>query len=103
MITKDIARLIYNCYTEIENSENMILEMKSKIDENGNLLLKDNWGNEKSLELHIPNGDSSRSVRRIPMRMAFEFLKEHIVNQNIELNRLRDVCRVMLHEPETSK
>ena len=28
MITKDIARLIYNCYSEIENGERMIEELK---------------------------------------------------------------------------
>lgn len=99
MITKDIARMIVNCYIEIENSENMILELQSRVDENGRFSLKDNWGNERGLELQIPNTDRSCSVKRVPVHIAYDVLKEHIINQNIELNRLRDVCKVMLHEP----
>ena len=38
MITKDIARLVYNCYSEIENSEKMIETMKEAINEKGELI-----------------------------------------------------------------
>jgi hypothetical protein len=31
MITQDIAKLIYNCYAEIENGNKMIEELKEKL------------------------------------------------------------------------
>lgn len=54
MITKDIARLIYNCYAEIDSVNKMIEELKEKLNDKGELELKNNWGDSKGLELHIP-------------------------------------------------
>lgn len=53
IITKDIARLICNCYTEIEVGKEMIDELKSKLNDKGELKLVDNYQESKGLELRI--------------------------------------------------
>lgn len=96
MITKDIARLIHDCYTEIEQGEKMIEELKKSLDEKGELQIKDGWGNSKGLQLHIPSSGSSYSIRRVPFSLALDVIQLHIVAQNAELQRLKDVCKIQL-------
>jgi hypothetical protein len=96
MITKDIARLIHNCYTEIECGNKMIEELKKSVNENGEFELKDNWGNSAGLELRIPSSGNSWSIKRVPFHLALDVIKEHINNQEKELIRLKSVCLVQL-------
>lgn len=97
MITKEIARLIYNCYSEIENSEKMIKELKKRINDKGELELKDSWsGQKQSLELRIPHETGSYGIHQVPFHLALDVIKEHIQNQNKELERLKEVCRVQM-------
>lgn len=96
MITKDIARLIYNCYQEIENGNKMIEDLKTNLNEKGEFELKDTWGNTAGLELRIPNKSGSVSIKSVPFHLALDVTKEHIANQEKELARLREVCRVQL-------
>lgn len=96
MITKDIARLIHNCYTEIESGEKMIEELKNRLNKKGELELKDNWGNIRGLELRIPCESGAQSVHRVPFHLALDVIKEHIENQKSELERLKEVCRIQL-------
>jgi hypothetical protein len=96
MITKDIARLIFNCYNEIEQANKMIEELKNKLDDNGELKLKDNWGNEKGLELRIPREGGSWGIRQVPFSLALDVIQQHISNQEKELERLKHVCKVQL-------
>lgn len=96
MITKEIARLVYNCYNEIESGKKMIQELKAGLDENGELKIKDGWGDPKGLELRIPKGQSSWEIKNVPFRLALDVINEHISNQEKELERLKEVCRVQL-------
>lgn len=96
MITKDISRLIYNCYSEIENGNKMIEELKSKLNEKGEFELKDSWGNTAGLELRIPIGSGSWSIHSVPFHLALDVIKEHIANQEKELERLKSVCKIQL-------
>jgi hypothetical protein len=96
MVTKDIARLIFNCYSEIENGNKMIEELKSKLNEKGELELKDRWGDSVGLELRVPNESGSWSIHKVPFHLALDVIKEHISNQEKELERLKEVCRVQL-------
>ena len=97
MITKDISRLIFNCYNEIENGNKMIEELKKKLNKEGELELKDSWGNSKGLELRIPlDGNGGWSIHRVPFHLALDVIKEHISNQEKELERLKSVCLVQL-------
>lgn len=97
MVTKDIARLIYNCYSEIENGNKMIEELKKRLNDKGELELKDHWGNTAGLELRIPNERGSGwSIHSVPFHLALDVIKDHIANQEKELVRLREVCRVQL-------
>ena len=96
MITKEIAALVYNCYTEIENSEKMIKDLKERLNDKGELELKDSWGNSKGLELRIPLSQSSYSINQVPFHLALDVLKEHIINQKAELERLKSVCLIQL-------
>ncbi len=97
MITKDIARLIYNCYSEIENSEKMIETMKDAINEKGEFELKDNWNNSKHLTLSIPKKDhGSYSIYQLPHELAVDALVSHIDKNKKELERLKTVCKAQL-------
>lgn len=97
MITKDIARLIYNCYQEIENGNKMIEELKKRLNNNGELELKNRWGETAGLELHIPSERAdSWSIHRVPFHIALDVIKEHISNQEKELIRLKEVCLLQL-------
>ena len=97
MITKDIARLIYNCYSEIESGEKMIEELKKAIDENGDFVLVDSWGERKRfLELSIPSKSGSCSIKQLPMALGIEAIQTHIEKQKQELLRLKDVCKIQL-------
>jgi hypothetical protein len=80
MITKDIARLIHNCYTEIESGEKMIEELKRAIDDNGDFILVDSWGEQKRfLELRIPSKSAgSYSINQLPMQLGIDAIVAHI-------------------------
>lgn len=96
MITKEIARLIHNCYTEIEQGNLMITELKKSLNEKGEFELKDSWGESRGLELHIPTSHSGHTIKRVPIQLALDVIDLHIKAQNIELERLRDVCKIQL-------
>lgn len=96
MITKEIARLIFNAYTEIEEGEKMIDELKKSLNEKGEFEIYDNWGNTRGLELHLPTSMSGAKIRRVPFQLALDVIQHHIQAQQKELNRLKAVCRVQL-------
>ena len=97
MITKDIARLIFNCYSEIESGEKMIEELKKAIDENGDFILVDSWGERKRfLELHIPCKNGGFSIKQLPMQLGIDSIKNHIEDKKKELEKLKTVCLTQL-------
>ncbi len=97
MITKDVARLIYNCYSEIENGEKMIEELKKAIDENGDFVLTDSWGERKRfLELHIPCKGSGHSIKQLPMQLGIDAILSHIETKKQELEKLKLTCKTQL-------
>lgn len=96
MISQNIARLIFNCYSEIDSGEKMIKELKENLNENGELDLKDHWGNTKGLELRIPRANGYL-IKNVPFHLALDVINEHIANQKKELVRLKEVCKVELH------
>ena len=97
MITKDVARLIYNCYSEIESGEKMIDELKKAIDENGDFVLTDSWGERKRfLELHIPTKSGGHSIKQLPMQLGIDAILIHIESKRTELERLKLTCKTQL-------
>jgi hypothetical protein len=96
MITKEIARLIHNCYTEIEQGEEMIVELKKSLNEKGEFELKDSWGQSKGLELRRPTSSSGYSIINVPFQLALDVIRLHTEAQQKELERLKEVCRVQL-------
>lgn len=60
MITKESAMQIYNLYSQIEKS-NEIIEVLTKCkeqyekDNQGVEIIRDNWNSHQSIELHIPD------------------------------------------------
>lgn len=96
MITKEIAALIFNCYQEIDQAGKMVEELKTRLNDKGQLELKDHWGNVKGLELHIPNPSGSYSIKRLPFDIALTVIERHVESQHKELERLKDVCKIQL-------
>jgi hypothetical protein len=96
MITKEIAALIFRCYVEIEEGGKMITELKSALNEKGEFELKDTWGNSRGLELHLPTSMSGAKIKRVPFQLALDVIQHHIADQQKELERLKEVCRIQL-------
>lgn len=96
MITKEIARLVHNCYTEIEEANKMVKELKDALNDKGEYEIKDNWGNTRGLELHLPTSMSGATIKRVPFKLALDTIINHIDEQEKELERLKDVCKMQL-------
>lgn len=96
MITKDIARLIHNAYTEIEQAGKMIEELKKSINDKGEFELKNHWGDSIGLELHIPLKSGGHRLERVPFKLALDVINNHVEEQKKELERLKEVARVQL-------
>jgi hypothetical protein len=96
MITKEIAKLIFNCYSEIEQAEKMVIELKKAINEKGEFEIRDNWGNTRGLELHLPTSMSGATIKRVPFELALTVIENHVLLQHKELDRLKEVCKIQL-------
>lgn len=96
MITKEIAMLIYNAYTEIEQGQKLIEQLRESLNEKGELDIHDGWGNKRGLELHIPTSSSGAKIKRVPPDMALNIIQRHIEDNQKELIRLKEVCRIQL-------
>ena len=92
MITKESARQIYNLYSQIEKSNGIIEILKKCKDEyekdnKGVDLIRDQWGNCQSIELHVPerflnpNGSSFNGARiyQISLPDAILVLENHVI------------------------
>ena len=98
MITKEIAAKVWHCYNEIEQAGKMIEELKGRLNSNGELEIKDRWGDgRKGLELHIPNQGGSYSIKHLPFQLALDTINLHVEEQKKELLRLKEVCKIQLH------
>lgn len=92
MITKESARQIYNLYSQIEKSNEIIEILKKCKDEyeknqEGLDIIKDQWGNYQSIELHVPqrflnpegSSFSGATVYQISVPDAILVLENHVV------------------------
>ena len=92
MITKESARQIYNLYSQIEKSNEIIEILKKCKDEyeknqEGVDIIRDGWGNYQSIELHVPErflnpgGSSFNGARiyQISVPDAILVLENHVV------------------------
>lgn len=92
MITKESARQIYNLYSQIEKSNEVITILdKCKVqyekDNEGIDIIPDNWSNHKYIELHIPerflHADafpySGTSIYHISVTEAILVLQNHVI------------------------
>jgi hypothetical protein len=98
MITKEIARLIFNSHSEIENALRMIEEIRTNLNEKGEFKLTDTWGDVRGdLQLHIPaRSAGSYSVKGVRAEVAIKVLHDHIEDHKKELERLKGVCQIQL-------
>jgi hypothetical protein len=96
MITQEVALLIFNCYREISEGNKMIVELKKSLNDKGEFEIRDNWGNTRGLELHLPTSMSGATIKRLPFELALNVIEKHIEAQHCELERLKEVCRIQL-------
>ncbi len=87
---------VFNCYREIEEANKMVGELKKSLNEKGDFEIKDNWGNSRGLELHVPTSMSGATIRRVPFELALTIIEKHVENQHKELERLKEVCKIQL-------
>ena len=102
MITKESARQIYNLYSQIERSNEIIEVLKKCKDEyeknqEGVDIIKDGWVNHQSIELHVPErflnpeGSSFNGARvyQISVPDAILVLENHVVrlSKSLELEQ----------------
>ena len=92
MITKEIASQIYNLYSQIEKSNEIINVLKKCKDEyeknnKGVDIIRDHWGNQQSIELAVPErflhkeGSyvSGARIYQISVPDAILVLENHII------------------------
>jgi 5-methylcytosine-specific restriction endonuclease McrBC regulatory subunit McrC len=92
MITKENAMQIYNLYSQIEKSNEIINVLKQckdryEKDNEGVDIIRNTWGNHQSIELHVPhrfldpNESSYNGARiyQISVPDAILVLENHIV------------------------
>lgn len=92
MITKESARQIYNLYSQIEKSNEVITILdKCKVqyekDNEGIDIIPNNWSDHKYIELHIPDrflhADASpysgTSIYHISVTEAILVLQNHVI------------------------
>lgn len=99
MITKEIAAKIHHCYTQIEQGELMIEQLKKSINDQGEYTLSKDWaGNSRGLELHIPLGGpgDGASIKRVPLKVGLDTIKTHIQDNKDELKELKVLCKTQL-------
>lgn len=102
MITKESARQIYNLYSQIERSNEIIEILKKCKDgyeksQDGVDIIKDCWGDYKSIELHVPqrflnlesSSFSGATVYQISVPDAILVLENHVVrlSKSLELEQ----------------
>lgn len=92
MITKESARQIYNLYSQIEKSNEVInildkCKEKYEKDNEGIDIIPNNWSDHKYIELHIPDrflhADASpysgTSIYHISVTEAILVLQNHVI------------------------
>lgn len=95
MITKESARQIYNLYSQIEKSNeiiNVLKECKDKYEKNneGVDIISDQWGHYQTIELNVPErflhkeGSSFSGARiyQISVPDAILVLENHVIRLN---------------------
>lgn len=92
MITKDIARQIYNLYSQIEKSNeviNILRKCKEQYekDNQGVDVIRDSWGDLKTIELRVPerflranaSDFAGATIYQISVPDAILVLENHVV------------------------
>jgi len=96
LIGKDLARLIYNCHTQIEDCDNLIEKMSEAIEKNGDEKLIDAFGSRQGFEFGIPIGHRSsgghRVLKNVSPEMANKVINEHKEFNQRELKRLNGLA-----------
>jgi len=92
MITQYLANRIADCYSEIEQAKEMIIEIEK---------IYNNCSHPKHLELHFPaNAVSDAKITKIPLALARSVIDEYIINQETQLRSLEIDCYEQLQIPD---
>lgn len=89
MITKETARRIYNAYSEIENCDKLMKDMKEALATTGEPKLMDGFGHRRGLELGVPSGSSGHRIFQVPPELAVQVIEVHRQKQEELLKELR--------------
>lgn len=92
MITKETAKQIYNLYSQLEKSNEIINVLEKcreqyEKDSEGADIIRDQWGTHKSIELHIPDrfmrpdagSFGGATIYQISVPDAILVLQNHVV------------------------
>ena len=100
MITKEDCRLLYNIYSQIETTENIISDLENAIkDCDGNIpeIMSESYALHGSIQIEVPyfkNGqfDKSKGARVYNIRYdaALLVLKDHVYNLRKQAKELSD-------------
>lgn len=100
MITKEDCRLLYNIYSQIETTENIISDLENAIkDCDGNIpeIMYESYALHGSIQIEVPyfkNGqfDKSKGARVYDIRYdaALMVLKDHVYNLRKQAKELSD-------------
>ena len=100
MIEKETARRIWNCYQEIESSKELVVNIKSHIDNDEEPTPRDCFGKRGNYELGVPTNNHTHRIYDVNPRLALSVVKAHMANKTNELVELNEQARIELKDLE---
>lgn len=95
MISKETAQSIAIAYREIETAEKLLERVKETVDKTVIKDIRDVFGRAThSLQLGVPNGDSSQRLFDVPYTLAVPVIEAHIAHHHAILSALSEKAAI---------
>lgn len=100
MISKKTAELIWAAYREIESGEKLLGDMALERDrmraDPHAAMLKDAFGQRRSLQLGIPSGENGHRLFNVSPVLAESVIQSHIAKSRADLSEANERARIEL-------
>ena len=97
MVSKETARVIWNCYQEIENAEKLLAEMTQAIKDRKDPNPRDAFGRGRCLQLGVPmESEGHHRLFSVKPALAISVISAHIENMRASLFEANEQARIEL-------
>lgn len=94
MITKQTAFELWVAYDEIAKGEKLIVDLEEQRARGETMNLRDGFGRPRSLQLGVPNGESSQRLFDVQPALALAVISAHVAQKRAELLALNERAKV---------